>query len=243
MRVWVLLLLACLCCVASCRNAPAVERELMRREVETVKPEDRQALRARLRLTLLGDGPTRPEVDPHLRASAAQGLGNLANVEDSDALLEGLSGPLADENLQVRMECAIGLGKLVYGKESMEQRKMVLRRLRDRLGFDRDEAGRLYEREYFVRLAMLNSMIQIGGRTAAYSIHDVASRLVVDLEGAQAGANADASDKGLLERALEGLRQLTGATVNEAAANRRLSDDLDSHMKWWAQRVSQLPEG
>ncbi|MBK9975143.1 MAG: hypothetical protein IPP14_10265 [Planctomycetes bacterium] len=243
MRVWVLLLLACLCCVASCRNAPAVEREQMRRDVETVKPEDRQALRARLRLTLLGDGPTRPEVDPHLRASAAQGLGNLANPEDSDALLEGLSGPLADENLQVRMECAIGLGKLVYGSENAEQRKAVLRRLRDRLGFDRDEAGRLYEREYFVRLAMLNSMIQIGGRTAAFSVHDVASRLVVDLEGAQAGANADASDKGLLERALEGLRQLTGATVAEAAANRRLSDDLEPHMKWWAQRVSQLPEG
>lgn len=237
---YMLIVLALL--AGACRNAPAVEREHLRREVERVEPENRDALRQRLRVALLGDGPTRPDVDPHMRAASAQGLGNLAHAEDCDALLEGLSGPLADENAMVRMECAIALGKLAYAPGDDERRKLVVRRLRDRLAYERDETGRLYEREFTVRVAMMNSLIQIGTRLSASALHDVASRLVNDLDGESSQANADASDKGLLDRAFEGLCRLTGVAQADASAQRRKSDELGPHLAWWAGRIAEMPE-
>lgn len=236
-------MMAVLLALSGCRNAPAAEREAVRREVETVKPEERDGLRARLRITLLGQGTTRPDVDPHMRASAAQGLGNLANADDHDALLEALSGALSDENVLVRMECAVALGKLRYGAKGNERRKVVIQALRDRLAYQRDESGRLFEREFMVRVSMLNSLVQIGTRGAASAIHDVASRLVTDLEGEATAVNADASDKGLLDRALDALRILTGVPLAQAQEHRRRSDELGPHLAWWAGRIAEMPEG
>lgn len=228
--------------LGACRNAPAEERERLRRDVETVEPENRADLRARLRVNLTGDGAIRPELDPHMRAGAAQGLGNLADADDYLVLLDALAGPLADENLLVRMECAVALGKLKYGDRTDERRMFVVRRLRDRLAYERDEAGRLFEREFLVRVAMVNSLIQIGSRGAASALHDVASRLVTDLEGETSQINADASDKGLLDRTFEGLAQLTNVDSMAAAAQRRQSDELAPHLAWWARRIADMPE-
>ncbi len=226
---------------AGCRNVPAEEREAMRREVETVAPENRDALRARLRTNLLGQGQTRPAVDPHLRASAAQGLGNLADPDDTEPLLDALAGPLADENLMVRMECAIALGKLRFDRAD-PRRETVTRRLRDRLVFERDETGRLYEREFLVRVAMVNSLIQVGTRLGASALHDVASRLAADLDGDRGEPGVDASDKGLLDRVLAGLARLCNVPPEEAARHRAQSDELAPHLAWWAVRIARLPE-
>lgn len=237
------ILLVCLLVATACRNAPAAEREMLRREVETVQPDQRDALRRRLRLSLLGEGTQRPDIDPHMRASSAQGLGNLAEAEDHDVLLEALGGSLADENPLVRMECAIALGKLQYSGKGDERRKTVIAALRDRLAYQRDETGRLFEREFTVRVAMVNSLVQIGTRSSASALHDVASRLANDLESETASINADAGDKGLLDRSLEGLRLLTGQTVASVQENRRKSDEITPHLAWWANRISEMPEG
>jgi len=242
MRISAVILLLLALLLGACRNAPAEHREHMRRDVETVEPENRAELRERLRVTLVGQGQSRPDVDPHMRASAAQGLGNLATVEDYQVLLDGLCGPLADENAMVRMECAIALGKLTYGNAKDESRVAVVRRLRDRLAYDRDEVGRLFEREFLVRVAMVNSLIQIGYRVSASALHDVASRLANDLDGENSQITADASDKGLLDRALGGLARLTGVPEAVAAEQRRKSDDLGPHLAWWAGRIAEMPE-
>ena len=237
-----LIVLALLCLsAAACRNAPAAAREELRREVEVVNPEERDALRTRLRALMLGDANRPAELDPHLRASAAQGLGELGEPADAGALLDGLMGTLDDDNAQVRMECAIALGKLSYGDASDERRQNVVTRLRDRAATDRDDGGRLLERDYMVRLAMVNSLARIGGRSSAAAVLDVARRLAADLEG-DAAVRADIADKGLLDRCLESLRGLAGVSREEADANRAQSDELAPHLSWWASRVARMTE-
>jgi hypothetical protein len=240
-RTCILLLLLCLA-PAACRNAPAAAREDLRRDVEEVTHENRDELRVRLRATLLGGSGRLRDPDPHLRATAAQGLGKVGDAADSDVLLEALSGALADENAQVRMECAIALGKLAYARPSDERRDRVIMRLRDRTSTERDEGGRLLEREYMVRLCMVNSLILLGGRASAAAVHRVASRLVADMED-DAGARVDISDKGLLDRCLEGLLALTGVERAKAEANRRETDSWQPHLSWWATQISRMPEG
>jgi hypothetical protein len=227
---------------AGCRNAPATAREDVRREVENATPENSESVRAGLRAKLLGDGKTQPDVDPHMRASAAQGLGDLGDAEDWSAPMAGLAGPLADDNTQVRMECAISLGKLKYSGAKDERRVEVVNRLCDRAAIERDEGGRLLEREYAVRLAMVNSLVQIGGRSSAAALHKAARRLASDLDDDNA-ARTEVADKGLLDRCIEGLLQLTGVSRADAAAQRALSDEWDPHLSWWATQISRMPEG
>lgn len=240
--LWIGLLLIC-GLLGACRNAPAAAREDLRRDVETTRPEDKDALRARLRSLLAGSETAGPDVDPHIRASAAQGLGNLGDAADAALLLDSLAGALADENVQVRMECAIALGKLKFTGSGDERRQETIRRLRFRVAFERDEGNNLLERDAMVRTSMVNSLIDIGGRNGAAALFDIARRLAEDLDNVSGSTRADIADKGLLDRCLEGLRILTGATPREAAANRAQSDELEPHMLWWAGRVARMPEG
>lgn len=239
MRILPLILLALLC--AACMNAPQIERDTMRRDVKNAEPESHDAKRAELRTTL-GGGVDQPrDADPHLRGTAAQGLGMLGYADDYQVLLDSLLGPLADENKLVRMECAIALGKLEYSGRTDERRLDVILQLRRRLAFDRDVDGRLFETEYLVRSAMVNSLIAIGGRDSAAALYDVASRVHSDLESTEA-VFTSASDRGLLDRCFQGLSTITGVPLKEAADNRFSSDDLADHIDWWATQISEMPE-
>lgn len=239
MRILPIILIVLL--TAGCMNAPEIERDDMRREARNAEPEQHEAKRTELR-AVLGGGADRPrDADPHLRATAAQSLGILGYADDYAALLDGLLGPLADENMLVRMECAIALGKLGYGGRTDERRLEVILQLRRRIAFERDDNGRPFETEFLVRSAMLNSLIAIGGRDSAAAIHDVATRVHGDLSSSEA-VFTSASDRGLLDRCFQGLAALTGVPLREATDNRFASDDLTDHIDWWAARISEMPE-
>ena len=228
-------------CLAGCMNAPEIERDNMRRGAKDAEVSEHDAKRAELRTTLGGSVGQPRDADPHMRATAAQGLGMLGYPEDSEALTEALMGVLADESMVVRLECAIALGKLRYEGRTDERRQDVIALLRGRLAFDRDDNGRLFETEYLVRSAMLNTLIAIGGRESAAAIFEIASRVHSDLESTEA-VFTSASDRGLLDRCFQGLVEITGVTSREAADNRFSSDDLADHLDWWAARISEIPE-
>lgn len=235
------LLISAALCLTACMNAPEIERDTMRRDVKNAPVEQHDDRRARLRATLAGSVDQPRDTDPHTRATAAQGLGMLGYADDCWVLLDVLMGPLADDSMLVRLECAISLGKLRYTGRADERRRDVVLQLRRRLAFDRDDSGRLMEPEYLVRSAMLNSLIAIGGRDCAAAIHDVAMRLNSDLQSTQA-VFTSAGDRGLLDRCFQGLCEITGVTPREAADNRFSSDDLTDHIDWWATRISEMPE-
>lgn len=231
----VLLCLA-LATLAGCRNAPAEAREELRYEVQAASTEDVPALRSKLADTLL-----RGE-DPHLRSAAAQGLGNIGHPGDADLLLEALLGPLADSSTQVRMECAIAVGKLIYPSRVDPRRRRVLTSLTTRVAYDRDPAGRPLETQFTVRSAMVNSLIALGGQGGAAALHDVATRLHADLTGGGA-ALTRATDRGLFDRCLDGLCVVTGVSRRDAATHRVANDDLATHLDWWAERIAEMPGG
>jgi hypothetical protein len=245
MRLMLILTLCVLCFTAACRNAPAEAREELRYDVQAVRPDERDGLRAKLADALMR------ESDPHLRAAAAQGLGNLRDPADFEVLLEALAGPpaegatgarissLADPSPQVRMEAAIALGKLRFDSAADPRRATVIAVLRSRIAFDRDPAGRLLETQFSVRSAMLNSLIALGGRGGAAAIHDVATRLLGDLATGTATLTA-ATDKGLLDHCFQGLSMITGVPASQAASHRVESDDLREHLDWWARRISEM---
>jgi hypothetical protein len=243
MRRFVLILLPLIFGLGGCLNAPEKERADLRNDVDRTDESDEGKMRADLRAMLIGGVDTPPESDPHLRAEAARGLGNLASPEDSGVLLDLLLGDLADESVAVRWECAIALGKLKYAGRSDKRRIEVVQSLRNRIAFDRDDDGRPNETEFMVRSAMLNSMIALGGRDAAVAVHDVAERVYGDLEDVEASLYTSATDRGLLDRCFQGLAELTGAGEQAAAQNRFDTKNLDEHLDWWAQQISDMPEG
>lgn len=219
---------------AGCQNVPEVKREALRTEVQNSP--DHDETRKRLLLVLMGDAETRRDDDPHLRATAAQGLGEIGHPDDARNLLDVLMGPLRDGHTMVRMECAIALGKLMLPRG--ELRSTVLLRLRDRLVYDTDERGRPLEREFFVRSAMLNSLIMLQGRDAASAVHDVAVRLH---QGIEDGTGA-ALDRGLFDRCLEGLAELTRIKADAGVNHRVSTDDLNEHLRWWADQIANMPQ-
>jgi hypothetical protein len=228
--------------LGACHNVPAEKRDVIRRDVATVTDGDRDRLRTRLARMLLGDGSQRRDPDPHLRATAAQGLGDLRDPADTDTLLEALSGPFLDESLQVRIEAAIALGKLNYPSQGDLRRKRVLEKLRMRLAFERDETNRLQEPEYMVRSAMLNSIRALAGRDAAVALHDVARRIHSDSLNPETSVYMGPLDEGLLDLCLAGLAELTGVESRLADAHRQEHDDPEEHFTWWADRIAEMPE-
>ncbi|MCC6464830.1 MAG: hypothetical protein IT463_05765 [Planctomycetes bacterium] len=240
MRIALSILLLCAALLAGCRNAPAEEREMVRAEVGRADtPERADTMRDRLRAALAGSNNELPDGDPHMRATAAQGLGDLGDAADAWLLLEVMAGQAPDRNNMVRLECAIALGKLRYSGSRDERRLAALRALRMRAVQDRDENGRLIERDFLVRNAMVNTLAELGGRDAASALHDIAQHLEADL----AASAAEAEDKGLLDRCLANLVQVTGVAAETAAANRAATDSLKPHLAWWADRVAEMPEG
>jgi hypothetical protein len=241
MRSWLLIiLLACL--LPACRNVPEEERGDLGRDIKDTQPEDTAVMRERLRGILGGTADSPPDGSPHLRARAAQGLGQFGDADDSRLLLDALLGPLRDENVMVRMESAIALGKLRFDGTFDPRRRDVIAYMRARLAFDRDDNGRPLETEFMVRSAMLNSLIFIGGRDAATAIYDVAVRVYRDLEGSASGVYTSATDRGLLDRCFEGLAEITGVGRQAAAEHRFENDDLARHIDWWAQQITAMPE-
>jgi hypothetical protein len=238
MRTTLLILLPLVFMLGACRNAPAEARETMRYDVQAATPETVNPVRDSLRRVLAGDADTPRDSDPHLRAAAAQGLGDLGDPEDAEFLLEVLMGALADDNVQVRMEAAIALGKLRYNEGQDPRRDAVISALRARMAFDRDDMDRLREGHYFVRNAMLNSLIAIGGRAAANAIHDIATRVYRDQRSG--ASRTAATDKGILDRCFRGLAHLTRTSRSEAAAHRNANDDVQIHLDWWTERIMHM---
>ena len=237
-----ILLLMIATLLAGCRNAPEEDRKDLWRDVQDTQDTERETMRARLRTIIAGDVNVPRDEDPHMRATAVQGLGEFGDAEDGELILDTLMGPLADENVLVRIESAIALGKLQYASRTDARRVTSILRLRNRIAFDRDETGRPFETEFLVRSAMLNSLIAIGGRDAAAALYDVASRLNSDLEDVEGALFTSATDRGLLDRCFEGLAILTGVSEEEAAQNRFENDDLSAHIDWWAERISEMSE-
>jgi hypothetical protein len=228
--------------LAGCRNAPEEDRKDLWRDVKDTQEQDREAMRARLRAIIVGDVEAGRDEDPHMRATAVQGLGELGDAEDAELMRDTLLGPLADENALVRIECAIALGKLRYDSRTDARRVDTVISLRNRIAFDRDASGRPYETEFLVRSAMVNTLIAIGGRDCAAALHDVASRLNSDLEDIEGALYTSATDRGLLDRCFEGLAELTGVSREKAAQNRFENDDLSVHIDWWVDRISEMSE-
>lgn len=241
-RTLMLILLAAAFGLAGCRNTPEQERADLHRDVEAVNEDTRDEMRARLRRLLIGDAEVSHDNDPHIRAGAAQGLGDLHDPADADALLEALMGPLFDDGVLVRIECAIALGKLAYTDRMDPHRQEVILSLRSRIAFERDDSGRPLETEYLVRSAMVSSLIAIGDRDAAAALHDVASRILADLEDAEGVLNTNATDRGLLNRCFQGLAEVTGVKEKDAARNRFENEDLSRHLDWWTDRIADMPE-
>lgn len=226
--------------LGGCRNAPEVERTTLRNDVRGAGPGEVDDQRAHLRRILVGDVENRPHHDPHMRAAAAQGLGELGNPADAEVLRSALLGTLRDQNLQVRMECAIALGKLRYEGPQDDRRAVTLIALRDRLAHERDENGRPLETEFLVRTAMLNSLIALGGRDAAVAIFEVASQVNSDLSDVEASLFTSATDRGLLDRCFEGLARITRTPAQEVAVNRVESGDVEQHLRWWEDQISRM---
>ncbi len=236
-------ILCLLLLLSGCRNAPAEDREELRYAVGATPVSEQAALRVRLARILVGDSEAPREGDPHMRATAAQGLGNIGDPDDTDLLLEVLAGPLADDSLQVRMECAIALGKLYYERPKDDRRARVIVALRQRIAFERDSSGRLAEPEFMVRVAMLNSLIALGRSDAAIAVRDVALRLHSDMNAADGAVLADASDRGLIDRCIEGLCTLTGTSSREAAKDRVERDDVGEHLNtFWIEPIRQMSD-
>lgn len=227
--------------ISACQNRPAVERDRIRDSVHTATDENRENVRAELIEILVGSESKLASADPHLRASAAQGLGELGNASDSELLLDTLMGPLLDHNVLVRVEAAVAIGKLDY-TSNRELRRDVIDRLRDRLAFERNESGRLFEVEFLVRTSMLNALIGIAGRSAASGIHDVAVQVNKDIENTDANKFTSATDRGLLDRSIEGLIIVTGVERKLATDHRNSNSRLNPHFDWWTQRIAEMPE-
>ncbi|MCB9893124.1 MAG: hypothetical protein H6839_01590 [Planctomycetes bacterium] len=242
LRCALILLLLLSSLLAGCRNAPEENRKDLWRDVQNTEDAQRENMRKRLRTIIAGDVENARDEDPHMRATAVQGLGEIGDPDDAELILDTLMGPLADGSVLVRIECAIALGKLKYESRTDARRVTSVISLRNRIAFDRDETGRPYETEFLVRSAMLNSLIAIGGRDCAAALYDVASRLNSDLEDVEGSLFTSATDRGLLDRCFEGLSILTGVSEEEAARNRFENDDLSAHLDWWADRISEMPD-
>ncbi len=227
--------------LSSCVDIPARDRERIRRDVEVAEGNEQIELRQQLIENLLGGTDTPRHNDPHIRASSAQGLGDIGSPEDATALVAGLLGPYRDDSEQVRMECAIALGKLRYPSADDDRRQRVIESLRQRMAFERDQSGRLVENSYLVRLSMLNTLIYLGGRDAAAAVHDIATRLHQDLADPLSALESSPNEAGLLDRCFEGLMEMTGVDRQTANNERAKNDLLDPYLEWWVARIAEMP--
>lgn len=231
----VLLLLVC-----GCVNAPKERREQLRRDTAATRAADMPQRRALLRELLLG-GKHGRDPDPHVRATCAQLLGEIGEPDDLDALLAALKGPQADDIIMVRLECAIAVGKLRYPAITDRRRKRALAELANALAHERNALGRINEDNFQVRNAMINSLAALGHRDAASALLDVARSIRTDLENLETAIFAGGGEEGLFDQCLEELGRLCGVSRAAARKHRAADDDLDVHLKWWAERIAEMP--
>ncbi len=230
-----------LACAAACRNDPVEQRARLRGDIDSTNPGNAVERREKLRVLLLGAPGKSREPDPHLRAAAAQGLGQIGDADDFEPLREALMGAFADEHLMVRMEAAIALGKLAYNGPADPRRKEVIRALRLRLAFDRDIAGRLLEDEYLVRVAMANSLFALGRRDAAVALYEVALRFYADLDNPEMAVFLSGADEGLADHCVAHVATLAGVTAEQIAEQRRKSDERAAYLAFIADRMAEMP--
>lgn len=237
-KAFILLLLLC---VAGCVNVARERREQLWRDTKATKAPEMPARRAQLRALLLGGEKPR-DPDPHVRATAAQLLGEVGEPDDLEALLAALKGLYADDSLMVRMECAVAIGKLQYPAITDRRRRQALTELTSRLANERDSAGRIEETDYQVRNAMINSVIALGHRDAASALLDVARRIRSDLANLETLVFAGMGEEGLFDQCLDGLIQLTGVARDRARQDRAAHENIEDHLKWWADRIAEMPQ-
>jgi hypothetical protein len=236
-----ILLLLMLLGVSGCVNVARERREQLWRDTKITNAAEMPARRAQLKALLLGaDKPRDP--DPHVRATAAQLLGEVGEPEDLDALLAALKGLYADDNVLVRMECAVAIGKLRYASITDRRRRQALSELTNRLAHERDSAGRIEEAEYQVRNAMINSLALLGHRDAASALLDVARRIRADLSNLETLVFAGGGEEGLFDQCLECLLELSGVSRDVARKDRASHENIDDHLKWWADRIAEMPQ-
>ena len=236
------LILVCLVFgLAGCVNVSKDRREQLRRDTDVTKPQAMPARRAYLRYLLLG-GKNPRDPDPHVRATCAQLLGEVGEPEDLDSLMVAIKGLYADDNVMVRLECAIAIGKLRYAGITDRRRKQALSELTNLLALERDTAGRIKETDYQVRNALINSLGALGHRDSASALLDVARRMRSDLQNLETAVFTGAGEEGLFDQCLETLRLLTGVTLEKARQNRSASDSIDDHLQWWGERIAEMPQ-
>ncbi len=227
--------------VSGCVNVARERREQLWRDTKATNAPEMPARRAQLRALLLGGEKPR-DPDPHVRATAAQLLGEVGEPDDLEALLAALKGLYADDNVMVRMECAVAVGKLRYASITDRRRRQALTELTNRLANERDSSGRIEETEYQVRNAMINSLATLGHRDGASALLDVARRIRSDLANLETLVFAGTGEEGLFDQCLEGLLQLTGISREKARQDRAAHENLEDHLKWWADRVAEMPQ-
>jgi HEAT repeat protein len=227
--------------VAGCVNVARERREQLWRDTKATKPAEMPARRAQLKALLLGaDKPRDP--DPHVRATSAQLLGEIGEPDDIDSLFAALKGLYADESVMVRMECAVAIGKLHFPAITDRRRKFAISELLSRLAYERDVSGRIEETDYQVRNAMINSLAALGNRDAASALLDVARRIRADLANLETLVFAGGGEEGLFDQCVDSLVQLTGVPRDKARKDRASHDNIEDHLKWWADRIAEMPQ-
>ena len=227
--------------LAGCVNVAKERREQLRRDTDVTSAKDMPARRAHLRELLIG-GKNPRDPDPHVRATCAQLLGEVGEPDDLDTFIVALKGLYADENVMVRLECAIALGKLRYTGVTDRRRRQALSELTNLLAYERDGSGRIKETDYQVRNALINSLGALGQRDSASALLDVARRMRSDLQNLETAVFTGAGEEGLFDQCLETLRLLTGITLERARQNRSASDSIDDHLQWWGERIAEMPQ-
>ncbi|NUQ34737.1 MAG: hypothetical protein HUU29_07340 [Planctomycetaceae bacterium] len=247
--------------LTACANAPEELREDLRFETVGQSPDaaiqrDIQILKGTLSGDALEASPYKPS-SPAMRWQAAHNLGQRRSLAAYDALVARGVSEIADANQSVRRECVIALGKLDYSGPRDPLRVKLIPLLRDQLigeGLS-DGAKTFRETDPQVRYALLDTLISLG-MPAGYDIEtslegtmgyrDVASELhtiAVKFGSKEVLTSARNSllHEAMLERALDGLRIVTGTTRAMFDAQRAISPTTDEFIAWWIERIKVMP--
>ncbi len=186
-----------------------------------------------------------------MRWQAAQNLGDLGALEASYQLLfEKSLSRFADENKDVRRECVIALAKLLRGNPEEGRTKNFLDQLSQR--FILESHYEYTEHDPLVRHAMLDSLIYLGrpitdlesgqkffhrdSRLVAAKIHELLTALYNGRHSVD-----ERVEKGLLEKAYEGLAEVARVAPERAGQTRKKVAG-EEYLAWWLDRIEEIPD-